>query len=500
MSKNNKVYLYYRHPKSSVKHQIYKVAQSLDGQNFEFFKTYKTGSYRTPTIPATYRKLVLSRPGYFDSHPIIIESVIKLSSRIFVYYHVCPNPGVYQVGYALFDINKNLLDRPTIPIWESPSTWAGKIVTFIGLVRFQDSFISYWDLGHHQIFSVVYPTFKFRQSVFSTITPTLSRIDNNPIISPNPKNNWESGQTFNPAVVLVDDKFHFLYRAIGDDGVSRFGYAFSQDGQSITGRLSHPVFTHETNGQKPRKYGQYPSGGSWSGAEDPRLVRVGNDDTLYMTYTACQDGLKIGFSSIRIDDFINGRWNWQPPIIISPPGEVHKNWVIFPEKIHGQYAILHAITPNIMVEYFDDLQFTGDKKITSSTDPQKIPPQNNCWDKRLRGAGSPPIKTDYGWLMFYHSMNYQVGVMLLDLDDPTKILYRAKAPVLESRADYEFNGFKPGIVYVSGAVVKDGTLYVYYGGADSYVCVATANLDQFLSELKQQPPFVLESTIINKII
>jgi predicted GH43/DUF377 family glycosyl hydrolase len=75
--------------------------------------------------------------------------------------------------------------------------------------------------------------------------------------------------------------------------------------------------------------------------------------------------------------------------------------------------------------------------------------------------------------------------MLLDLEDPSKVLHRSNSPILEPRESYENNGFKSGVVYPCGAVIKDETLFVYYGAADSYVCVATANLEQFLYELKQ---------------
>ncbi len=497
--KNNKVYLYYRHPHSVIKNQIFEVAESRDGINFEFYNAVKSSIQKPSIIPKVFDKLLSPRQGFFDATEIFIENAFKLSSKYFVYYHVYRD-NTFYVGYAIFDLNKRLIERSDTPIWDSPVDWAGETVTFIGLIHFQDRFISYWDLGNHRIFSVVYPSYKIRQSIYSPISPELIRPENNPIISPHPDNLWESSQTFNPAVIRLDDRFHFLYRAIGEDGVSRLGYAVSETGLAINNRLPYPVFIHQADQTIPPKYIPNSSGGSWGGAEDPRLVRVDDEDTIYMTYTAYDGGPRVGFSSIRIDDFINGRWNWKPPICISPPGQVHKNWVIFPEKIKGQYAILHAITPQIQIEYFDNLEFYDKKYIDQSVDPQKVPPQTKGWDKRLRGAGSPPLKTDYGWLMFYHSMNYQVGVMLLDLDDPTKILYRAKAPILESKASYEINGFKPGIVYVSGAVIKDGQLYVYYGGADSYVCVATANLDKFLADLKQQPPQILESAIINKLI
>lgn len=318
-------------------------------------------------------------------------------------------------------------------------------------------------------------------------TIILARPEHNPIIAPRPENGWEAWQTFNPGAILLNDKIHFLYRGIGHDGISRLGYALSNDGFTITDRLSYPVYTHEAKNGK-FCYTSYASGGSWGGAEDPRLVRVGDEDTVYVTYTACSGGLRVGLTSIKVDDFINGRWKWRTPVCISPPGQVHKNWLIFPEKINGRYAILHSLKPAVQIEYLDNLEFAENNCINSYFNGG---PQKNCWDKWLRGAGAPPIKTSDGWLLFYHAMDdswgqYKVGAMLLDLNDPTKILYRAKEPVLEPKEDYDNNGFKPGVVYVSGAVVKNGTLIVYYGCSDSYVGVAYANLYDFLAELKKQ--------------
>ena len=179
------------------------------------------------------------------------------------------------------------------------------------------------------------------------------------------------------------------------------------------------------------------------------------------------------------------KWKWKLPVLISPPGEVHKNWLIFPEKINGKYAILHSINPDTQIEYVDSLDFDDADYIKSFHGGGQ---RKGCWDKWVRGAGTVPIKTRAGWLVFYHAMDndwskYKVGAMLLDLDDPTKVLARAKEPVLEPSEVYENSGFKSGVVYASGAVVKDGRLFVYYGGADSYVCAAYADLEEFLQAL-----------------
>jgi predicted GH43/DUF377 family glycosyl hydrolase len=89
--------------------------------------------------------------------------------------------------------------------------------------------------------------------------------------------------------------------------------------------------------------------------------------------------------------------------------------------------------------------------------------------------------------------------MLLDIKDPTKVLYRSQSPILEPEKSYENNGFKPGVIYPCGAVIIGDTLYVYYGGSDSYVCVATANLEEFLKELKHSQVTRLTAPIVKKI-
>ena len=164
--------------------------------------------------------------------------------------------------------------------------------------------------------------------------------------------------------------------------------------------------------------------------------------------------------------------------------------MLFPEKINGKYALLHSISPEILVDYFDNLgELESGERVIQSR--RTITLRKGSWDSWIRGAGPPPIRTDLGWLLFYHAMDikdpdrYKLGAMILDLNDPTKILYRSQAPILEPNLAYENQGFKSGVVYSCGAVVKDGELYVYYGGGDSVTCVAIANLRQFLEEMKK---------------
>ncbi len=320
----------------------------------------------------------------------------------------------------------------------------------------------------------------------------LTKFYENPIISPTSEW-WEAWQTFNPGVILLDSRVHFLYRAIGGDGISRLGYAASSDGFHIDERLPYPVYEHKLTHAPSFNIYSYFSGGSVAGAEDPRIVRVNDEDVLYMTYTACDNGLGVALTSIKVDDFLNKNWNWRFPKLISKPGEIHKNWVIFPAKFNGKYAIFHSLCPQISIAFRDSLEFGEGEYIESKYECGEV--NSNIWELQLKGVGAPPIKTSYGWIVFYHAIAkenpgaYKVGVMLLDIDDPTKILYRSPRPILEPEENYELHGFKSGIVYVTGAIIKDGMLLVYYGAADNYIGVAYTETEEFLkSLLKKEKP------------
>lgn len=215
---------------------------------------------------------------------------------------------------------------------------------------------------------------------------------------------------------------------------------------------------------------------------------------VYVTFNMFDGWDYIRVASISIDeqDFMTEQfWKWDGPHILSKPGERHKNWVLFPEKINGKYAILHSIAPNVDIAYRDSIEDIGTEEpfIESWVGSRdSLPPRENAWDSYVRGAGAPPIRTSRGWLLLYHAIDardpgrYKLGAMLLDLTDPTHVLHRSSGPILSPDEHYENHG-KPGIVYACGAVVRDGTLFVYYGGADKVVCVATAELEELVDEL-----------------
>jgi len=322
----------------------------------------------------------------------------------------------------------------------------------------------------------------------------LKRSKKNPIIEPESHKYWESKATFNPSAIFHDGKVHIIYRAIGDSDISVLGYVNSRDGYSFD-KYSKELAYYNKGEQAVKKDFvfkiNYASGNGWGGGcEDPRLTLIG--DRVYMIYTAF-DGwgsLRLALTSVSLDDFLKKRFNWKEPVFISPPGEIHKNWVLFPEKIKGKYAILHSFAPKILVDYFDSLDELDGKKFIKSDNTRPID-KSRAWDSWFRGVGPSPIKTKYGWLVIYHAMDhrnpdrYRIGAMILDIKNPAKVLYRSKEPILEPEEWYENEGYKSGVVYSCGAVVKDGELFVYYGGADKVTCVATANLDKFLKELIQ---------------
>jgi predicted GH43/DUF377 family glycosyl hydrolase len=325
----------------------------------------------------------------------------------------------------------------------------------------------------------------------------LKRLLENPVLAPLPLHGWESQAVFNPAALVAGGRVHILYRALGNDGISRIGYASSLDGIHFDERLPYPAYTPIKEFSMPgpdRRYGplsyntiSYASGGGWGGSEDPRLVEM--DGRVYMTFVAF-DGwgfVRMALTSLPINNFLRKQWTWRMPALLSPPGEINKNWVLFPEKINGKYAILHSVSPEIAVAYVANLDdFDGTKFIYGSKRGGGRP---GHWDSAVRGAGAPPIKTELGWLLLYHGFDadhpqigYKVGAMLLDLHDPTKILYRSNGPILEAKEWYE-NDWKPGVTYASGAVIFKGDLIVYYGGGDKYVAAAKINLRDFLRKL-----------------
>jgi predicted GH43/DUF377 family glycosyl hydrolase len=305
------------------------------------------------------------------------------------------------------------------------------------------------------------------------------RAKGNPIITPDKSHSWEAQATFNPAALRIRNMTHILYRALSMDNTSSVGYASTKDGITIIERQASPAYIPREDFELKKI-----AGGN-SGCEDPRLTKVGK--TIYMCYTAF-DGIgppRVAVSSISEKNFLLKNWQWEKPIIITPVGLDDKDTCIFPEKTNGKYFILHRVGDEICGDYLKSLNFKTQivKKCI-----RIIGPRINTWDSLKVGISAPPIKTKYGWLLLYHGISknhhtYRIGAALLDLNDPAIVLARTSDPIFEPKEIYEKVGIVNNVVFPCGMVEKDGLLYVYYGGADTVLGVATVELNILIRAL-----------------
>ncbi len=286
-------------------------------------------------------------------------------------------------------------------------------------------------------------------------TTSLERYPGNPILKPEPLHPWEALNVFNAAAVYQNNLFHMLYRAQGGDYVSSIGYAVSADGYHWL-RLDQPVF---------------PPSGEFElrGVEDPRLTYI--DGKFYMVYVAYSpSGILVSLA--ESENLI--AWKRLGVIL---PGEVNKDAALFPEKINGRYCLLHRRPPDIWLAYSTDLvHWTDHQKVLS--------PRPGAWDEVRIGIAGPPLRTDEGWLQIYHGVDrtnaYRLSAFLMDLADPTCVKARLAQPILVPEEPWEIKGDVPNVVFSCGQVVKDDTLFVYYGGADRVMAVATCSLTQLM--------------------
>lgn len=430
--------------------------------------------------------------------------------EIFVVYSIETNLSdstYFSLAVAIFSKSdpRKVAWRFSYPIWQVPEDLIYRVVSPLTAVIFNRKVYSLWQGNGNEVLSVLHPILEqiiFDERKASSLIK-IKKVDHNPILSPDRSHDWESQAVFNPAAIYDDEekKVHFLYRAVGDNWVSTFGYAASNDGVTIHEKHDFPAYVPRAGFEGANVIADpnspFTSGPGTGGCEDPRLTQIGNK--VYLTYVAYNGvtGPRVAMSAISYSDFSNHDWNWSDPVLISKPGIIDKNACIFPETIDGKYVIMHRVFPHILIDYVDNLDFDGTQFLKGE---YKIAPRPIGWDSRKIGAGPPPIKTPYGWLLIYHAVDdkqgnkYQIGAMLLDIRDPTKVLYRSSQPIISPTHWYENEGHKSGVVYPCGAVVIDDLLHIYYGGADTYICAATAPLTEFMNNL-----MVDESTKMERI-
>lgn len=272
---------------------------------------------------------------------------------------------------------------------------------------------------------------------------------------------------FNCTPLKMAGQYLLLLRVEGQQGHSFFALAVGADPYHFQVE-EQPVMLRAR--EEPFK--TYES----SGIEDPRLTTV--DGVHYVMYTAC-GGYGHVIALAKTEDLRS----FERVALVSEPG--NKDGVLFPAQIDGQYVRLDRPIArdvgSIWISYSNDLIHWGNSKLL-------IAPRGGYWDSYRIGASAPPIQTPEGWLEIYHGVKmtsagpvYRTGVVLLDLDDPSRVVGRCKEPVLSPREDYERIGDVGNVVFASGALVEDdGEVIMYYGAADTSICVATAGLDDLV--------------------
>ena len=329
----------------------------------------------------------------------------------------------------------------------------------------------------------------------------LTKYQNNPILTKNPKNKWEELCVLNPAVIRHDDgKFYMLYRAAGNDKQHYIylGLAISEDGINFARQSNEPLIRPDVNGA---------DGG---GVEDPRLVKI--EDYYFLTYASRpfapgqywrEDKEYFGFQpkagpkTLIYNDtqthlaVSKDLVHWKKLGRITDSREDDRDVVIFPETVNGKYVkISRAMgkcgkgfknpNPAMWISYSNDLLEWGEEELLYQG--------HEDWEDAKCGASCPPVKTEKGWLLIYHGVstkdkNYRVGAMLLDLNNPSKIIARTRGFLMEPEFPFETDGFYSGCVFPTGIVEKDDEYFIYYGAGDQCICLATCKKKELINAI-----------------
>ena len=320
-----------------------------------------------------------------------------------------------------------------------------------------------------------------------------------PILEPKQDSWWERKAVFNPGAIYDNGKFYLLYRATGEweNYISRFGLATSSDGINFERVSEEPVF------QGTEEYDK-------GGVEDARIIKF--EDKFLITYaslpkTPAERGpikeylkkLQKDLNAPRLHVFSHTAVLFSKDLLtferfgrITLPDIDDRDGLIFPEKFNGRYALIHRPTewtgeqygtekPGIWLSFSDDMKNWDNHKLLAK-------PESD-WECKKIGGGPPPLRTSEGWLLIYHGVDrnhkYHAGVMLLDLENPAKILARLPYPVLSPEKNHEIHGDIPNVVFPTANIIIDNTIYVYYGAADHLCCLATVDLKKLLDELSK---------------
>ncbi len=299
----------------------------------------------------------------------------------------------------------------------------------------------------------------------------LWRYSGNPIISPTAVG--RIGRAFNSAAIAHRGAFVGVFRA--DHLHTRSDLHFGRSADGIHWNLEPDVIAWQDEAGRPVRNGY---------AYDPRLVKIEN--TFYITWCDDFPGPSIGLG--RTQDF-KTFVKMERPLM-----PCNRNGVLFPRRIHGQYALLsrpsdagHTPFGDIVLSWSPDLTYWGRHRLVMSRGGW------GWWQSTKIGAGPVPIETTEGWLLFYHGVIttcngyvYSFGAALLDLDDPSRVIYRARDYLLTPETAYETAGYVANVAFPCAAIADapTGRIAIYYGAADTYTALAFCQVDELLAYLK----------------
>lgn len=302
----------------------------------------------------------------------------------------------------------------------------------------------------------------------------FKRYDGNPILTPA---GWpyRVNAVFNPAAATCNGETILLVRVEDREGFSHFTVARSQDGKTVWRIETSP--TLQPDPTMPEE--------QW-GIEDPRAVWVDELKEYAITYVSLsRNGPTVSLMTTK--DFTQ----FQRFGTLLPPED--KDASLFPKKFSGRFGLIHRPIvrgeAHIWISFSPDLKYWGDHKVVLHTRPGR-------WDAHAVGLGVQPIETSEGWLIIYHGVRatasgkiYRVGLALLDLEEPWKVIRRSKEWVFGPYSLYECTGDVDHVAFPCGAVVdeKTGELRVYYGAADTTVALATGSMKEIMEYLRNCP-------------
>jgi predicted GH43/DUF377 family glycosyl hydrolase len=305
----------------------------------------------------------------------------------------------------------------------------------------------------------------------------FQRHPDNPILS---VDNWPyaANSVFNAAAAEVEGKVILLARVEDFRGISHLTAARSDDGIRNWQISNEPTLKPEPN--------KYPEE-IW-GIEDPRITRLEERSEWAICYTAYSKGGPL-VSLATTSDFKT----FQRIGSVMPPED--KDAALFPVKFKGRWAMLHRPVPkmlpfgaNIWISFSPNLKHWGEhREIIRAR-------EGGWWDANKIGLCAPPIQTKEGWLILYHGVRvtasgsiYRLGLVLLDLEEPTRVIRRSDEWIFGPKAPYEREGDVDDVVFPCGWIKRGNKIFMYYGAADSRICLATADFDEVVEFILKSP-------------